>query len=205
MKQKKSFFTVGIFIIVFISSNFNGFSQDQPATKMQSIIENLGVGVEYVKNSELNIVGQYNWKNFAVVGQVRKCTHDKKLYFSPGIKYYINKNFYGIIPFINFRYGKLHYDQKWSRSGYDYTIEYVWDAAMGQMVPIVRPTSSSQSGSSLINSPALSISSGGEYNISNFGINATLGMSHYTKIGGDFKHKNKFFFTIGALYYFGEK
>ena len=57
-------------------------------------------------------------------------------------------------------------------------------------------------GSSLINSPALSIAGGGEYYIKNFGITTTIGLSHYTKVEGEFKEKNKFFFTISALYYF---
>ena len=205
MKKKRSLLTFGVVIVIFISLSFNGNSQDSFPEKKQSIISHFGAGVEYVKNSELGIFGQYNFKNIAFDVHVRTCSHDKKIYFTPGLKYYYTDDFYGITPFINLRYGKLHYDQKWSTSGYDYEIVYVWDAAMGQMMPEVRPSYSSSSGSSLINTPALSITGGGEYIYKNFGINATLGMSHYTKIKGDFKNKNKFFFTIGALYYFGEK
>lgn len=199
-----SILTIGVVIVVFISLSCNGYSQDSLAEKKQSAFANFGAGIEYAKNSEIGIFGQYNLKNFAVTGQVRRCTHDKKIYFTPGVKYYFSKKIYGIVPLINIRYGKLHYNKKWSASGYDYEIVYVWDAAMGQMMPEVRPTYSSGSGSSLINSPALSLSGGGEYTIKNFGINATLGMSYYTKIKGDFKNKNKFFFTIGAVYYFGQ-
>ena len=205
MKKEKSLFAIGTVIVIFITLSFNGYTQDSSTTKIQSIINNFGVGVEYVKNSEIGIFGQYNFKNIAIIAQVRRCTHDKNIYFSPGVKYYFGKNIYGITPLINIRYGKLHYDLKWSTSGYDYDIVYVWDAAMGQMMPEVRASYTGSSGTSLINTPALSISGGGEYIIKNFGVNAALGMSNYTKIEGDFKNKNKFFFTVGALYYFGEK
>ena len=177
VKKKKSIVTIDIVIVVFISLSFNGYSQNSFTEKTQSVIANFAAGIEYAKNSEIGIFGQYNLKNFAVTGQVRRCTHDKKIYFSPGVKYYFSRNIYGIVPLINVRYGKLHYDQKWSTSGYDYEIVYVWDAAMGQMMPEVRHYSF-RSGSSLINTPALSVAGGGEYKIKNFGINATLGMSY---------------------------
>lgn len=202
MKQKKSLLTIGVVIVIFISLSFNGYAQDSRVEKNQSIISHFGAGVEYAINSEINIFGQYNLKNIAIVGEVRRCTHDKKIYFTPGIKYYLNESIYGIVPLINIRYGKLHYNKKWSSTTYDYDIVYVWDAAMGQMMPEVRSSYSSSSGSSFINSPALSLSGGGEYSYKNFGFSATLGMSYYTKIKGDFKNKNKLFFSIGALYYF---
>lgn len=205
MKKRKSLFTIILVIIISVSSSSNGFTQNTFAEKIQPIVENFGAGAEYVKNSELGIFGQYTFNNIAFVGHVRRCTHNKNIYFTPGVKYYYTDDFYGITPFVNLRYGKLHYDQKWSTSGYDYDIVYVWDASMGQMVPEVRVSGSSQSGSSLINSPALSLSGGGEYSIKNFGINASIGASYYTKINGDFKNKCKLFFTVGALYYFGEK
>jgi len=81
---------------------------------------------------------------------------------------------------------------------------------MGQMVPEVRPSYSSSSGSSIINSPALSLSGGGEYKIPEIGtenvaVCATFGASYFTKIKGDFKDQCKIFFTIGAVYYFGKE
>jgi len=203
IKKRNKPLIFNIILVVFLLVSFNGVSQNSFAEKIQPIIENFGAGVEYVKNSELGIYGQYNYKNIAIVGHVRRCSHNKKIYFTPGVKYYYTDDFYGITPFLNLRYGRLHYNQKWSSVGYDYDIVYVWDAAMGQMMPEVRPSYYGTSGTSLLNSPALSLSGGGEYNIKNFGVNASIGASYYTKINGDFKNKTKLFFTIGALYYFG--
>lgn len=200
--MKNNLLTFSIIIVVFIFCGINGFTQNSFAEKIQPIIAQLGVGAEYVKNNELGIFGQYNLKNIAFVGHVRRCSHDKKIYFTPCIKYYYTDDFFGVTPFINLRYGKLHYNREWSQSSYDYDIVYVWDAAMGQMVPEVRPSYSSQSGTSLINSPALSILVGGEYSIKKIGIKASIGTSYYTKIDGEFKDKNKLLFTIGTLYYF---
>ncbi len=205
MKKKRSLLTIGVVIVVFILLSFKVYSQDSRDEKIKSIISNLGAGIEYVKNSELGIFGQYNFKNIAFDVHVRRCSHDKNIYFTPGVKYYYTEDFYGITPFVNLRYGKLHYDKKWSSIGYDYDIVYVWDASMGQMMPEVRPSYYGTSGTSLVNSPALSLSGGGEYNYKNFGVNASIGASYYTKISGDFKNKCKLFFTIGALYYFGAK
>ena len=158
-----------------------------------------GAGVEYANNSEIGILGQYNFNNnISIILKVRRCTHDKKIYFSPGVKYYFSENVYGLAPFINIRYEKIHYDLKSSQ--YVEKWDQYWDPNAFAFMPYVYYTT--EYGSSLINSPALSIAGGGEYYIKNFGITTTIGLSHYTKVEGKFKEKNKFFFTISALYYF---
>jgi hypothetical protein len=203
MKNKPLIFN--IILVVFLLVSFEGVSQDSFAEKIQPIMENFSAGVEYAQNSELGILGQYNFNNIAIVGYVRRCSHSKNIYITPGIKYYHTDVFYGITPFVNLRYGKLHYNRKWSSVGYDYDIVQVWDPVIGQYFPEVRPSYYGTSGTSLINTPALSLSGGGEYNIKNFGVNASIGASYFTKINGDFKNKCKLFFTVGVLYYFGEK
>jgi len=194
-----------IFIVVLFLSISTCFSQDVPEEEKILSISDLGVGIEYAHNSELGFLAHYKYKNLALFGSIRRCTHDEKIYFTPGVKYYFRNSIYGIIPVLNLRYGKLHYDRSWSSTTYDYQITYVWDAAMQQMMPMVSGTGSTSKGKSIINSPALSFTGGGEYNIKNFGINTGVGMSYYTKIDGDFKDKGKFFFTIGVLYYFEKK
>lgn len=194
-------------IIILIISSIN--SQELPIIKNKRINSHWAAGIEYAKNSELGILGQYNLnENISLLLKVRRCTHDKKIYFMPEVKYYFNKNIYNILPFINIMYGKLHYDLSWSSTyiNYDYDVVYVWDASIGQMAPmvVINYSASSASGSTIINTRALSLSGGGEYIINNFGFNTTLGMSHYTKIEGDFKNKNKFFFTLSILYYFNK-
>ncbi len=76
---------------------------------------------------------------------------------------------------------------------------------MGQMMPFIRyrSYSTSSSGTSIINTQALSISGGGEYKINNFAINTTIGLSYYTKIEADSDEKTKLSFTLAVLYYFG--
>jgi len=187
-----------ILLFIIISSIY---SQDLPVTENHPIISHLGTGIEYAKNSEISIFGQYNLNdNISFIGKVRYCTHDDEVCFSPGVKYYFNNTFHDIIPFINIRYEKLHYDLKWSDSGYGFdrrynplTDQYEW-----------YQITTTKSGSSIINTQALSISGGGEYKINNIGINTSLGISYYTKIEGDSNEKTKLSFTIGVLYYFGK-
>lgn len=185
------------------------FSQELSTTKNQPINTHWGAGLEYANNCEIGILGQYNLNNnISILLKVRRCTHDKKIYLLPGVKYYFNKKVYDILPYIDIRFGKLHYDLSWSSnySNYDYDVVYVYDPSTGQMVPqvVVTYSASSASGSTIINTRTISLSGGGEYLINNIGLNAALGMSHYTKMEGKFKDKNKFFFTIGVLYYFNK-
>lgn len=188
-----------ILIIIILSSIY---SQDLPITKTQRINSHWGAGIEFAKNSELGILGQYNLNNnLSFIGKVRYCTHDKKVYFSPSVKYYFNLQVSGIIPYIDIRYGKLHYDLKWSRDNEAYRVYvpagdyFYWVNAYG-----------TESGSSLINTLALLVSGGSEYIYNNFGVNASLGISYYTKLPDDSddpeNKRTKFFFTIGVLYYF---
>ncbi|MEE9189373.1 MAG: hypothetical protein V3U16_01220 [Candidatus Neomarinimicrobiota bacterium] len=180
---------------------FSQVPEEKRDTKIRQINLQIGAGVEYANNSEFGIFGQYNLNdNISFIGKIRNCTHDDKVYFSPGVKYYFNNTFYDIIPFIDIRYEKVHYDLKWSDSGYGYdrrynplTDQYEW-----------YQIKTTNSGSSIINTQALSISGGGEYKINNIGINTSLGISYYTKIEGDSDEKTKLSFTIGVLYYFGK-
>lgn len=179
---------------------FSQITEGKRDAKSRQIISNIGVGVEYANNSELGILGQYNLNdNISFIGKVRNCTHDDDVYFSPGIKYYFNNTLYDIIPFIIIRYEKLHYDLKWSVSGYGYNPQY--NPLTGQYDWYQYKTT--YSGSSLINTQALSISGGGEYKINNFAIDTALGLSYYTDMEGDSNEKTKLSFTIGVLYYFG--
>lgn len=207
MKIKTSLLTIGLAIVIFITLSFKGYSQDSRDEKIKSIISHIGAGVEYVKNSEPGIFAQYNIENFAGACFVRRCSHDDKFYVTPILKYYLKEQqIFGITPVVTIRYGKLHYNVEWSGFTYDYDVVYVWDAAMGQMMPEVRTSYVGTSGSKFINSPAVSATVGGEYKIpgiENIAVSATVGTSYFTEIEGDFKNKNKFFFTIGALYYFG--
>lgn len=179
---------------------FSQMTEEKKDSRISQIISNIGVGVEYANNSEIGIFSQYNLNdNISFIGKVRNCTHDDDMYFSSGIKYYFNNTFYDIIPFINIRYEKLHYDLKWSVSGYGYNRTY--NPLTGQDDWYQFATT--YSGSSLINTQALSISGGGEYKINNFAINTALGLSYYTDMESDSNEKTKLSFTIGVLYYFG--
>ena len=210
MKKKKSLLTIIVVVVFFTSLNFTGYSQDSFADKTQSIISHLGAGVECVKNSEPGIFAQYNIENFAGACFLRRCSHDDKFYITPILKYYFKEQqIFGITPVVTIRYGKLHYTKKWTSTSYDYNTSYLYDLAMGGYMPSGSPVSySSSSGSSLINSPAVSATVGGEYKIpgiENLAVSATVGASYFTEIEGDFKDKNKFFFTIGVIYYFGKQ
>lgn len=190
---------------ILIFSQITGDLSGSESTKTH-----LGIGLEYANNCEIGILGQYNLNdNISILLKVRRCTHDKKIYLLPGVKYYFNKKVYDILPYIDIRFGKLHYDLSWSSTyaNYDYDVVYIYDYSTGQMVPQgvnVTYSASSASGSTIINTRTISLSGGGEYLINNIGLNAALGMSHYTKMEGKFKDKNKFFFTIGVLYYFNK-
>lgn len=180
---------------------FSQVTEGKRDAKSRQIISNIGVGVEYANNSELGILGQYNLNdNISFIGKVRNCTHDDDVYFSLGVKYYFNNTFYDIIPFINIRYEKLHYDLKWSVSGYGYNNRY---NPLTDQYDDWYQFATTYSGSSLINTQALSISGGGEYKINNFAINTALGLSYYTDMESDSNEKTKLSFTIGVLYYFG--
>jgi len=46
MNQKKNLLTIGIVIVLLLSLNFNGFTQNVPVKKTQSIFANFGAGIE---------------------------------------------------------------------------------------------------------------------------------------------------------------
>ncbi len=180
---------------------FSQMTEKKQDSRISQIISHIGAGVEYANNSEIGIFGQYNLNdNISFIGKVRNCTHNDDMYFSPGVKYYFNNTLYGLIPFIDIRYEKLHYDLKWSVSGYGYNRSYNPLTGQYDWYQFAK----TNSGSSIINTQALSISGGGEYKINNIGINSALGISYYTDMEGDSDEKIKLSFTISVLYYLGK-
>lgn len=180
---------------------FSQITEEMRGAKNRQINFQIGAGVEYANNSEIGIFGQYNLNdNISFIGKVRNCTHNDDMYFSPGVKYYFNNTLYGLIPFIDIRYEKLHYDLKWSVSGYGYNRSYNPLTGQYDWYQFAK----TNSGSSIINTQALSISGGGEYKINNIGINSALGISYYTDMEGDSDEKIKLSFTISVLYYLGK-
>ncbi len=180
---------------------FSQITEEMRGAKNRQINFQIGAGVEYANNSEIGIFGQYNLNdNISFIGKVRNCTHDDDVYFSPGIKYYFNKTFNDIVPFIDIRYEKLHYDLKWS--GYTYGFDRRYNPFTDQYE--FYQTTTAKSGSTIINEQALSLSGGGEFIINNFGVNTGIGLSYFTKTEGDSDKKTNLSFTISVLYYFNK-
>lgn len=124
--------------------------------------------------------------------------------FSPGAKYYFNQQTSDIVPYIGIRFGKLHYDKKWSK--YYTTVLVIDEYGYRYNIPINDPVG--RHGTTLVNTPALSIGGGGEYIVNNYGINASCGISYFTKLEDDDddpeNKRTKFFFTLSILYYFNK-
>jgi len=156
----------------------------------------INIGAEYLSNNELGLNGQFCFKNIVSIGlNVKYCKHNEEVVFTPGVRYYFNDSQYK--PYIEFRYGKLHYNQEWSKYVED-TIEY-WDPTVGGFVST--PNRYKTSGKDKIVTPALLLLGGLEYIIDKIGIYGSLGFSHYTKIDGSFSDKTKFIYAIGLSYY----
>ncbi len=82
---------IRVIILIFILGSLI-YSQDLTIPRHQSINSQFGAGIEFAKNSELGIFGQYNFNdNISFIGKTRYCGHDENIYISTGIIYYLQK------------------------------------------------------------------------------------------------------------------